>query len=145
MGAAKIYDADRVTLVLGGITIDSGLADGEFFKIEPTTEAFTTVVGTDGEVARSKTNDRRVKGTIRVLQTSAGNAALSALHNLDMETSNGAGVVPLMLKDNNSTATIIEAEQCWISKNPSVTFSRGAEVREWPFEAASAKFFLTGS
>jgi hypothetical protein len=141
----KVYDADRVTLTLGGIIIDSGLADGEFFKIEMTTEAFSTVVGTDGEVARSKTNDRRAKGSIRVLQSSAGNAALSALHNLDLITPNGAGVVPLFLKDNNSDATLIEAEQCWISKNPSVTYDRGATVREWPFECASAKMLLAGN
>lgn len=141
----KTYDADRVSLILGGIPVESGLADGEFFSIEMTTDAFSTVVGTDGEVARSKTNDKRAKGKIRVLQTSAGNALLSALHNVDLTAPNGAGIVPLLLKDNSSLATLIEANECWITKNPVVSYDRGATVREWPIECGSLKMLLTGN
>ena len=57
MGAFKTYDADQVSVLINGIEL-KGYADGEFLRIEQEGADFTDVVGTDGEVTRSKTNDR---------------------------------------------------------------------------------------
>ena len=86
MGATKVYDSNRILLTLGGFPIDSGYADGEFLRIEAEADDFSDVVGTDGEVARSKTNDRRATATILLMQTSKANQLLSALSNLDRGT-----------------------------------------------------------
>ncbi len=129
--ATKIYDSKEVTVIICGIPLDSGFADGEFLKVEQTSEDFTMVVGTDGEVTRSKTNDRTAKVTVRLMQTSDGNAALSALNAKDLAQSNGAGVGSFLVKDRTSGTIKYTASSCWISKPPSVSFDKTATAREW--------------
>lgn len=132
---AKIYDADQITIVVAGILINSGYADGEFCSIQQDTDDFTDVVGTDGEVARSKTNDNRATITISLMQTATANALLSVLSNIDKIASNGAGVGPLLIKDLAGTS-LYAASKCWVAKAPDVTFDRGATSREWKIRCA---------
>ena len=134
---AKIYDSKEVTVVVCGIPIDSigGYADGEFLTIEQAEQDFMSVVGTDGEVSRSKSNNRMATITLSLMQTSTANAALSALNNIDVAAKNGAGVGPLMIKDRQGTA-LYSASKCWISKPPDVTFDRTATARAWEITCA---------
>lgn len=128
--ATKVYDADAVEIIVAGFPIDSGFADGEFLRIEQESDDFTDVAGTDGEVARSKTNDRRATATIILMQTSAGNQVLSALSNLDRLTPNGAGIAPFLVRDGNGD-TLYEAASAWVMRPPNVSFDRAATNREW--------------
>jgi structural protein KPP10_ORF10 len=130
-----LYDADQVTVSINGIPI-SGYADGEFLSIEPEADNFSDVVGSDGEVARSKTNDRRATVTLTLLQTSASNALLSALANLDKAAPGGLGVGALLVRDRQGTA-IFSAAECWISKEPTRGFGREAGPREWTLRCAN--------
>lgn len=132
----KVYDADQVSVIIGAIPIESGFADGEFLRIEQETDDYSDVVGTDGEVTRSKTGDRRATATVLVMQTSNSNQALSALSNLDRITPNGAGVVPFLVKDNNGNG-LYEAEHCWVQRGPDVSFDREATPREWTIRIAN--------
>lgn len=133
--AVKTYDADQVSLTVGGFSIDSGFADGEFIRIEQEADDFTDVVGTDGEVTRSKTNDRRATITVLLMQTASGNQALSALSNLDRLSPNGAGISPLLIQDGNGDA-LFEAASCWVQKPPDVAFDRTGVTREWTLRVA---------
>ena len=135
MSAAKIYDADQISLVFMGIPINSGYADGEFLTIEQESNDFNDVVGTDGEVTRSNSKDLRATIKVKLMQTSDGNAALSALNNLDKVTPGGAGVGPMMIKDRQGTS-LYTASKCWIQKAPDVTFDRTATSREWTLRCA---------
>lgn len=132
----KIYDAKEVSLVIAGIPIDSGFAEGEFVKLEQNEEDFKMVVGTDGSVTRSKTNNRTAKATVRLLQTSDGNAALSALNRLDKAQPNGAGVGTFLLKDRTTGTIVYQAEHCWIAKPPTVSMDKTATPREWQVDIA---------
>lgn len=133
--ATKVYDADQVSVVLMGVPISSGYADGEFLRIEQEAEDFTHKVGTDGEVTRSKTNNRVAKVTLRLMQSSDGNAALSAINNLDRSAPNGAGIGPFLVRDRQGTS-LFTASKCWISKPPNVTMAREATEREWELTVA---------
>lgn len=133
---AKVYDANEVSVIFGAIQLESGFADGEFVRIERETDAFSDVVGTLGEVTRSKTNDSRATITILLMQTSSGNQALSAQHNLDKLASNGAGIVPVMIRDRNGAA-IHEGQNAWIAKAPDVSYDRAAGPREWRIRVAN--------
>jgi hypothetical protein len=141
---AKVFDADQVSLVFMGITIDSGYADGEFVTIEQTEQDFTVVVGTDGEVTRSKTNNRHATIKVKLMQTSSGNATLSALNNLDVATPGGAGVGPMMIRDRQGTS-VYTASKCWIAKPPDVSMDRTATPREWTLECANLVRFDGGN
>lgn len=130
----KVYDPDQVSVSLSGIPI-SGYADGEFVRIEKESDAFTDVVGTDGEVSRSKTRDDRGTVTFILMQTSDSNILLSALHQLDKNAAGGAGIGALLVRDAQGTS-LYTASECWISKEPDVSFDREPTSREWTLRAA---------
>ena len=132
----KVYDADQITMNIAGIPIDSGYADGEFCRIEQADDAFRAVVGTDGSVTRSKTNNRMATVTFILMQTSETNTALSILHSLDINAPNGAGVGPLLIKDNQGVA-LYAAAQSWIVKAPDVSYDRDPTPREWAVMCAN--------
>src|SRR5688572_26585332 len=116
--AVKTYDADQITLSIAGIPL-GGYADDEFCTIEMETDAFTDVVGSDGEVSRSKTKDRRATIMVKLMQTSDSNDLLSALMNTDLNAPNGAGVGALLIRDRGGRA-IYTSDACWVSKEPDV-------------------------
>ncbi len=140
----KVYDADEVTVSVAGLPIESGYDDGEFCRIEQEADDFTDKAGTDGEVTRSKTNDRRATISILLMQSSDGNALLSGLSNIDRHAGNGAGVGPLLVRDRQGTALYAAAE-CWISKPPDVSFDREPTGREWTLRCADLERFDGGN
>lgn len=140
----KIYDADQVSVNIAGIPVTGGYADGEFIRIEFETDAFTDVVGTDGEVTRSKTNDRRATATLSLMQTADANNLLAALHQADRNAPNGAGVGAFLVRDRQGTA-IYTGSECWISKPPDATFDREATPREWVVRIAHLEDFTGGT
>lgn len=135
MSSAKVYDADQVVMVFMGIPISSGYADGEFLTIEQEAQDFETKVGTDGEVTRSKTNNRHAIIKVKLMQSSDGNEALSAINNVDIAASGGLGIGPMLIKDLQGT-TLYTAAKCWIARPPDVSFDRTATAREWTLECA---------
>lgn len=140
----KVYDANEVTLIIAGLPIESGYDDGEFCRIEQESDDFVDKVGTDGEVTRSKTNDRRATVAVILMQSSDGNALLSGLNNIDRLAGNGAGVGPLLIRDKQGTALYAAAE-CWISKPPNVSFDREPTAREWTIRVANLERFDGGN
>lgn len=134
MAGLKVYDSDQITLSLAGILL-GGYAEGEFCRIEQEADNFTDVAGTDGEVSRSKVNDKRATITFLLMQTSESNALLSALANLDANTPGGAGVGALLIRDRQGT-TIYKAAEAWVSRPPNVSFDQAATTREWTVRCA---------
>ncbi len=140
---AKFYDADQITVAIAGIPI-TGYADGEFLTIAQETDAFTDVVGTDGEVTRSKTKDYRATIGLKLMQSSDSNDLLSALYNTDRLASNGAGVGAFLVRDRNGRA-LYTGDACWIQKAPDVSFDREATDREWTIRVANLLRFDGGN
>lgn len=137
--ALKIYDADQVTVLLGGVPISkgpgaSGYGDGEFLRIEQLKEDFSWKEGTDGQVTRSKTNTRLCKITLTLMQSSDSNAYLSSLRLLDATGNNGAGVVTFMVRDRQGTS-LHTASYCSVNKPPDVSYDREATERAWELMA----------
>lgn len=129
------YDSDQWTLSINGVLIQDGFADGEWLRIEQESDDFSDVVGTDGFVTRSKTNDRRAGITIILMQTSPSNAFLSALSNLDKSAPNGAGIVPMMVRNRQGLA-LYTAEHAWIMRTPDISLDREPTAREWGMRCA---------
>lgn len=140
--SAKVYNADQVTVAYGPVLLGSGQADGEFLRVEQEADDFEDVVGSGGEVVRSKTNDRRATVTVILLQTASENDLLSALHAVQRET--GLGSEPLLIKDQNGRA-IYKAEQAWIMRGPDASFDRSATSREWAIRCADLVRFDGGN
>lgn len=146
----KIFDSNQVQISICGIPIDpagggaGGYAEDEFLTIDYDNDAFTDMVGADGEVTRSKTNDKRATITLKLMSSSAGNAALSSLHNLDRNTPNGAGVGALSIVDLGGLS-LFAATECWIAKAPAASYGKGPTVREWKIRCASLEAFHGGN
>lgn len=137
------YDLDRVIFTLGPIVVD-GFAEGEGFSIstEPT---FSSKVGSDGKVTRSKTLNRMATIELKLMQSSATNDQLSALHILDRDAPNGAGVVPLFIRDGSGRARY-KAAEAWIESAPAdVSFTNEADVRTWVIKVAQLERFDGGN
>jgi len=102
--------------------------------VEQNEDSFVLSVGVDGEGTRAKSNNRSGTVTVVLAQSSASNALLSAVHNLDINTPNGDGIGPLLIADRSGTS-LYEAENAWTRKPPAAEFGRdGAATREWVFE-----------
>lgn len=133
-GDMRTFDPDGLSVILANIPVD-GWADGEFLTIEMEADSFNDTAGSGGEVARVKSMDRRATVKFMLLQTSPTNAALEALHNLDVNAPNGAGVGALMIRDRSGTA-MYRADKAWIQKPANISFDREAKSREWAVRVA---------
>lgn len=143
MGVLKTYYPDEVALIAVGLPI-SGFAPGSFISIEKNEEAFSLQIGADSEGCRTRTNNFSGRITFTLQQSSALNDALSAIHNIDMRSPSGDGVLPSMIKDN-SGRTLVEAETSWIVKHPTVEFSNEATDREWIIESDNLNMQVGGN
>jgi hypothetical protein len=141
--ALHTYDPSQVAVVFAGIPIN-GYADGTFLNVEQNEDSFTLTIGSDGEGCRAKSNNRSGRVTFTLGQWSMANDLLSAVHNVDINTPNGDGIGPLLIKDN-SGRSIYTAEKAWIVKPPAAAFGREAESREWVIETDNLIQFHGGN
>lgn len=130
----KRYDAAQVTLVFMGILIDSGFADGEFLTIEQSAPDYEAVVGTDGQVGRSRTNNRHAVIKVKLMSTSDGNTLFGALSNAGLLTANGADIGPMLVRDRVSGVCTYTSANCWIAAPPAVSYENKVSMREWVLE-----------
>lgn len=140
MGDTRQHDPAEVIFNVGGRDI-SGYALGTFIEVDRNKDAFTTVVGSDGEVTRVKSQDR--SGTFKCMlqQASPSNDYFSSLATSDEQSSKG--VVPILLKDMNGN-TIAQCKQGWVKKKAKTDFADTAENREWIFETGSLQYDVGG-
>lgn len=137
------YEFDQVTVAFGPLLMD-GFQDGEGVTIEQGQPTFTTHVGCDGKVTRAKTLDRTATVTIHLMQTSAQNDALSAVHIADRDSPNGAGILPLYIRDRNGRSLYTAAE-AWIQKAPDAVYDRTPTTRDWEIGVAFLEQFAGGN
>jgi hypothetical protein len=128
------YNPDQVSITCGGVLIQ-GFADGEFITVEQMTPSFDEVVGTDGEVARSRTSDKRLKVVIKLLQTSQSNPILSSLHNDDVN--DPAGITFEFQMEDTLGGSIAFGAESWVTEIPSASMDRTAKSREWEIHVAN--------
>lgn len=139
--AVKTYDPKQVLLIIGGAPI-GGFADGEFISVERDEDTYTKISGADGEVSRSKSNNKMGELTVTLLQTSSSNLILSAIMQAD-ELSN-SGVVPIFIKDGLGTTILFSAEG-WIKKPPTVSYDKELTDREWVLDLSNVDIFVGGN
>ena len=139
--SVKTYDAGSVEIIFAGIIFE-GFADGTFVTVARDNPSFNSLVGSDGEGARAKSNDRSGTITCTLLQTSVTNDALSSASLLD--ELNGGGAAAILVKDN-SGRTVAMAETAWIEKPADAEFGREISNREWSFKTDDLNLFVGGN
>lgn len=145
MGLLKVYNSDEVSIIVGPVIITSGFADGEFLTIEGEADDTEDVAGTDGEVAVSRTNDRRATAMIKLMQTADANDGLSVLSNLARSApAMVGGIVPFLVSDQNGRS-LWTGENCWVQRPPDISLDRTAQSREWTIRIANLVRFDGGN
>lgn len=135
------YDPKKNIVVFGGIEI-SGFAEDSIIEIEPLGDGMKTVVGCDGESARSIDPNQNYKATIKLMATSASNDLLSAQYVADRES--GSGMLPLIFKDLSGRTTFF-AEQAWVTKLPKIAREKEVKSNEWVLETGPADVVIGGN
>ena len=142
--SVKTYSADEQTLSIAGQAIDSGYADGEFVSIKRAAPIFTTKVGSDGEVARAKSNNKLLEIKIKLMQTSLGNDVLTQLALLAESGTNGADVGAFVLNDR-SGGTTVRCDNAWVAGWPDVARARETGDAEWTLAGVASVFDVNGN
>ena len=136
----RTYDASKVVVVFGA-NILSGFADGSFLTVERSEDSFTVYVGSSGEVARSRSNNKTGTSTLKLMQTSLSNDILSAY--MVADELSGQGIVPFQVKDLQGT-TLVLAKESWVLKPADAEFARETGEREWKIQHAELEVFIGG-
>jgi hypothetical protein len=137
----KTYDPKLVIVTFAG-NILTGFAEGTFVTVEREADAYTKVVGSDGEVARVRSRNASGSVTITLMQTSVSNDVLDALAVLDEEANAGSG--PLFIEDLLGN-TFIAATAAWIRKRSNIEYGAELGSREWVIDVADLKMVNGGS
>jgi hypothetical protein len=139
--AIKTFDPANYSLIIGPHIVE-GFADGEFMNLSFQDDDWEHVSGADGEEMRVKKNDLRAELTMTLLQSSASNDYLSTLRSTDQAS--GAGVVPMLLKDNNGNS-VAESIGCWVKRAPDMANSKSPSNREWVLQVYRCNVFIGGN
>jgi len=133
----RVWNADEIVISIGPVILESGFGEDEFIRLEQETDDTEDVVGVDGEVTVSRTNDRRATLTFTLQQTSSGNDGLSALSNLTRSAPGMVGAIqPFIIKDLNGRS-LYTAQNAWVAAPPPVSFARTGQPREWKIRIAN--------
>lgn len=134
--AVKTFDPKQVSVIVGVRPV-SGFADGTFVTATRDEDAFSKKVGADGEVARTKSNNRTGSVVVTIMQTSKDNDFFSGLE--------AAGtVVPIFIRDA-SGRTLVAAEEAWVKKVADVEFGKESGDRAWTFDCGDIQSFVGGN
>ena len=142
MGVMKTYDFKKVAVIVGGRQI-TGFAEGDdSVSVGQDSDAWTKTVGADGEVTRSKSNNKAGFVKIKLMKTSDSNDFLMGLYAAD-QLSN-SGLAPVMIKDNSGRSLHV-VEQGWIKKLPEAPYGEKAGVLEWEIDAGDMVTTIGGN
>lgn len=141
----KRYDAAQVTISVMNLLLDSGYNEGEFLTIEQSAPDYEVVVGTDGQVGRSRTNNRHATIKVKLMATSDGNTLLGAVSNAGLLAANGSDIGTMLIRDRVSGTCMYTAANCWIAKPPDVSYENKISAREWTLECDELVRVDTGS
>lgn len=140
MAGIETYNPKDISVIIGGV-IMAGFADDKV-RIKRDVDMWDDEAGTDGDVVRFATNDKRGEIEITLQQTSSSNAVLSALAKID-EIS-GAGTVPAIVKDSRGS-DIFAAATAWIKQIPEGKFSKTPNSRVWLIRTDNLQMLLGGA
>lgn len=135
------FDPKQFSVIVAG-KILSGFADDDFIEIERDEDMWTKKTGVDGEVTRSKSNNKSGRVTLRLMQSSMSNDDLSTLALLDESSNAGAGA--LLCKDNSGRA-VFASDTCWVRKFPKAGYKKGVNMMEWTLDTGVLNVYVGGN
>jgi hypothetical protein len=146
MPSFGLYRGDTVEGVLGVLRLRDMRAD-TFFNVRMDEKNFEVIKGSDGSLTRYCTQNTLGYVDFTAKRSSNEHQRLSALHNADLITPGGAGVVSFLLKDLQG-ATLLAVERAWITGFPDAGFAKdvGADVTwEIAMQVLAGSYIIGGN
>lgn len=140
----KNFDPNNYLVTFAGIIVQGYVSD-TFIQASRNEDAFTTVVGAQGDVVRVRNNNKTGIVTVTLQDVSPTNDAFSILINADELTPGGIATGALLVKNLNSDNTIVAAENAWITKIADMSVSTEPGPVEWIIGCAELEMFLGGA
>lgn len=125
---ATRYSGNDYVLSIANVNIDSGRGPDTFVEIAQQGDDFGYSAGMDEEGVFFQNNNSYTLLTVTLMQTSKGNAVLSALHNASKRA--GGIMYPISGEDSRGTSKIV-SEACMIMKMPDEAITREPGVTQW--------------
>lgn len=125
---ATRYSGNDYVLSVANVNIDSGRGPDTFVEIAQQGDDFGYSAGMDEEGVFFQNNNSYTLLTVTLMQTSKGNAVLSALHNASKRA--GGIMYPISGEDSRGTSKIV-SEACMIMKMPDEAITREPGVTQW--------------
>ncbi len=141
MARQKTYDSKNVLVIFAGVPFD-GFAAGSRITMTPNAQRYTKQVGSDGEVTRSKVNDRSYTAKLSLHRSSLGNNVLTAAMAAD-DLAPGGITQPFFLKDLLS-GTTYTAKNAWVQGDPENNFEAEAGAIEWTLDMGETIVEING-
>lgn len=130
-GRSTVYSLKKTAFNYGGYGIDTGRADdGDVVVVEQENADFAYKSGPDGEGVFYQTAPGATRVTLRLMQTAAANAVLSAMQAVAKAL--GGAPAPLSLSDEGGTGKLISPAAV-IEKLPDETYAQEPGAYEWVF------------
>ena len=138
------YSPKRLVCSIAGQKL-SGFSDTDIVTVALDEDQFIKYIGADGEVSRSFNPAISGSFTFTLAQTSRANQILSAIFLADIADNTGNLVVPVIVRDMNSSDTFYIGAQCWIRKMPDSAFNKEIDSREWIIDCDKILFNISGN
>ena len=142
MNTTATYIPKNLVVVVGGVIIN-GFTDDDFFTVERNEDIFTTKVGANGDVVRSKSSNYTGIITLKLLQTSPVNLVLSELFKTYYPDQAGLEILSFAAKEGDFT--VVYAAECWLKTTPKMNYGKEAGDREWVLEAKELQYTIGGT
>lgn len=144
MAAGKrqtVWSSNAWTMNIATRSIESGKGTDEFLKIEQAADDFSHTAGLDGEGCWNELGDDYTTITVTLLQTSAGNGILWAIHNASKLA--GGVPVPIYIEDRKGASKLV-ATDAMILKCPDETAGKEAGNNTWVIGCSPDKRVVGG-
>lgn len=136
----KAYDPAAYIVTLAGFELKGYGPSSKIVGTFP--EKYTVVVGLDGEVGRTKTNNKTSLWKLSLLQTSVSNRSLMNIF-LNDDGSLAGTVVPYFMKNLNGD-TLVMAASAWIVGEPEFNLAGEVGVNEWSIQCGETIVYIGG-
>lgn len=126
----------RVSCIFNFLPLN-GFADGDFLKVTPDGETYTTQIGGRGAYVASRSEMQGCKIEMSLWQTSTASIRIveEAIRRQKLLGLDETTLVPIEVR-NFDTGEHYICTQCWIEQEPEGSFSAQAKARNYVFRCA---------
>lgn len=141
MATVASYSFKEVTVLISGVPAEDFAPGDDAIQVARSEDGYNLVVGADGASMVTFNPNKSAIATLRLLQSSRTNAALTA--KLKIQDAGELSPFPFAIRDANGLDLVL-AEAAFVVSPPEMRWGAGHNAREWRLALPSAEMFALG-